>query len=85
MIKAIGEKDGQPAIILGLSRRNCELLLEGKPIVVDVGKMGGPRCRVILMAAETEQHLIDDLENFALIKPGTPRHRQPGLEGNVTE
>lgn len=63
MLKAIGKtKDGKRAILLGLSRRNCEKLLEGKPIEVDVGTMcPGFNLIICLMADETEAAMLKEL------------------------
>lgn len=39
MIKFLGEGDGRPMLGFGLSRKNCEKLLEGKPIFIDLKVM----------------------------------------------
>jgi hypothetical protein len=57
MLKALAKgSDGRPIMILGLSRRNTELLLEGKPIMVDTSNFGipGGPC-IVLLGGETEQ------------------------------
>lgn len=76
----IGTNDNRPSVILGLSRRNCELLLSGKPIEVDVAKMGGPNMTIVLLAGESEQHIVDELQAFDLISKDTPRHVQEPVQ-----
>lgn len=48
---------------LGLSRANCERLLAGKPIVVDLEQLGG-KGEVFIMAGETELTMADQLAQF---------------------
>lgn len=64
MIKAGGKvSEGaltRPLMVLGLSRRNTELLLEGKPITFD-GKEIGIDCRVVILGNETETDLYEDI------------------------
>lgn len=56
-------KDGSGKLILfGLSRRNCDLLLQGKPIIFDGDELELPGIRFVLMAGETEQNMMADLE-----------------------
>lgn len=66
MIKALGRtKDGRRLVVLGLSRQNCELLLEGKPIKVetpDLGIVDGPT--IMLCAGETEESLEKTFAEF---------------------
>lgn len=72
MIKAIGTKGNHTVVVLGLSRRNCELLLEGKPIHVDVEKLvPGLRVSVLLIAGETELAITKGLADEGLIGPDT--------------
>ncbi|MDE2468670.1 MAG: hypothetical protein KGL35_07995 [Bradyrhizobium sp.] len=62
MIKFLGEKEGRPCLGFGLSRANCEKLLEGKPIFIDLKvmlmKMDQPpdlnEATVLLFGGETE-------------------------------
>ena len=62
MIKAFALlKDGTKVIILGLSRRNTELLLADKPIRVDLDEFGFPGACVWLLAGETEAALLAEL------------------------
>jgi hypothetical protein len=67
MIKAVaGTDDGQTLIILGLSRMNCEKLLEDQPIKIDtrtqLGIEGGPS--VLLFAKESEDDLQETMKKF---------------------
>lgn len=52
-------------VVLGLSRKNCEKLLEGKPISIDGGaELGIPGLRILIMAGEDEETLAAQLEPF---------------------
>jgi hypothetical protein len=62
LIKALAKgKDGGAIVILGLSRRNTELLLADKPIRVDLTEFGFPGACVWLIAGETEATLLAQL------------------------
>ncbi len=61
MIQAAAvHKDGRPIAIVGLSRRNTELLLEGKPIEIDLAKFGLAGV-LILLGGETEAAIQAEL------------------------
>ena len=66
MLKARGDlADGKKVAIIGLSRRNAELLLEGKPIKVnleDIGIQGGPL--IVLMGGEIEGDVVRELAGY---------------------
>ena len=68
MIKAIAKTpDGEAIVVLGLSRKNCDLLLQGRPIVVRSSDINPERRRVkeiLLMAGETEEAIKVELEEF---------------------
>lgn len=49
-----------PTLFIGLSRRNCQLLLEGKPIKFDATGFGLPGT-VVIAGGETEASLLADL------------------------
>lgn len=51
MIKFVATKEGRPMLGLGLSRGNCERLLEGKPIFIDL--------KVLLMRSECPPDMND--------------------------
>jgi hypothetical protein len=73
MIKFIGTSGNKKLIGLGLSRRNCELLLQGKPIVVDVEKMDPElRIKVLLIGGETEAAMAKMMKEDGLIDDDTP-------------
>ena len=66
MIKAIGQgASGQRLLILGLSRKNTELLLAGRPISVDLRSLMGLEATVLLIAGETEEDLVRQLREAA--------------------
>lgn len=65
MIKA-QSSDG--TFLIGLSRANCELLLEGKPIVLQVPQTGVPfRGRIVIMGGESEQSILQELLTHQLV------------------
>ena len=66
MIKArIGD-----TVIFGLSRLNLEKLQEGKPIMFDGEQVGIEGTKLVIMFGETEQAIMDDLEqSFSITKP----------------
>ncbi len=56
--------DGRKVVILGLSRKNTELLLEGRPIAVDTRELGvadGPV--VFIYGGETESAMEAELRS----------------------
>lgn len=64
MIKAVGAKaSGSTVVFLGLSRRNTELLLEDKPMVIDLHQLDPrlPEVEIVLFAGETEEELASQL------------------------
>lgn len=83
MIKASGEREGQPLLILGLSRVNTERLLEGMPIMIDAAEMaamGLPATHVLVVAGETEADIAGQLghpmpqpESGETFRSGSPR------------
>lgn len=76
MIKCRGQcADGKHLYILGLSRKNTEMLLAGRPIDVDLSEIGG-QGHVLLMAGETEDQMVDLLAGLA---------KQQGVPVNVEE
>jgi hypothetical protein len=70
MIKAVATgAGGKPVLILGLSRMNTELLLDGKPISIDLMSYLGHAATLVLMAGETEEAITAELR--PLCGPGT--------------
>lgn len=53
--------------LIGLSRENLERLLGGDPIILQLSDMGLRRQKIILMAGETEQAIIDELVRHKLV------------------
>ena len=68
MIKATA----QDLFIFGLSDANLDRLRDGKPILIDLKKMGAKEGRVLIFAGRTEEHLRDLLGPY--IKPETRIH-----------
>ena len=57
---------GTPLLFLGLSRANCERLLQGLPIYIetaDLNRLGlPPNMEVVLTGGETEEAIVAELE-----------------------
>jgi hypothetical protein len=77
VIKARGmTKDGRDVLLLGLSRRNTELLLDGQPIRVDTALKpphglaiaDGPV--ILIIAGETEEQMATDVQAALYGSPG---------------
>jgi hypothetical protein len=68
MFKAGGQAtDGTPILFLGLSRENTKRLHAGQPIPVDLEPLVGIKCRVVIMAGETEEEMKNDfISRFSL-------------------
>ena len=66
MLKAVLTKatgSGEQLVILGLSRLNCEKLLEGRPIHIELSLLGLPTTlEVLLVGGETEEAIRLELE-----------------------
>jgi|SRR5215831_17040734 len=80
MIKFTGDvKGGGRLIGLGLSRNNCERLLDHKPIEVDLREdLALPwKGKIVLLADETEQALVHSMRD--LIDEDTIVHADPRL------
>ena len=62
MLKAkLNTASGRPMFIFGLSRRNAELLLTGKPIAIELEDLNGPPCTVIITGGENEEVIARDV------------------------
>jgi len=70
MLKAAAKgADGKALLVLGLSRKNTELLLEGRPISVELMGLIGKEATILLVGGETEEAIAAELAEF--IGPGT--------------
>jgi len=84
VIKFIGKRksNGHTVVGLGLSRRNCELLLQDKPIEVDVSKMRPELAiTILIVGGENEQAIRDTLDPDR----ETPVHEMPPGDANPQE
>jgi hypothetical protein len=83
MIKFAATKNGRTLMGLGLARRNIELLMAGKPILVDGEKLNLP-FDVMILYGETEMTIVDELKAVgvelppAQIDPGSDNHDDSG-------
>ena len=79
MIKAAGENNGVPVLILGLSARNRELLLSDRPIRIAPGEMvemGLPEMELVVIGGATEEEILDQFR-AAGVKIPDPIHDLP--------
>jgi hypothetical protein len=61
MIRAGGKSgDGRPILFLGLSRANCDRLLDDQPIAFDASAFGFDG-RIVLVAGESEETITRQL------------------------
>jgi hypothetical protein len=78
MIKAIGMVDGRPLLALGLTHDNLHRLSTGgeeglgEPMYFNLGELGLPPLRVVILAGEDDEALLATLKRFGLPMPGTP-------------
>lgn len=56
-------------LIFGLSARNVQLLMEGKPISIDLRDLGLEKGRVMIFYGETEEAMKAELENAGMVVP----------------
>ena len=85
MIKFLGEKEGRPMLGLGLSRGNCEKLLQGKPIFIDLKVMmmnvqdlpNLNEATILIFGGENEAAMQRDLGSFGVVIPKeTHKHHE---------
>lgn len=65
MLKARSGDD----LIFGLSARNVELLMEGKPISIDLRDLGLEKGRVMIFYGKTETDMKAELEVAGIVLP----------------
>lgn len=56
-------------LIFGLSARNVQLLMEGKPISIDLRDLGLEKGRVMIFYGATEEAMKAELENAGMVLP----------------
>jgi hypothetical protein len=67
MVKLTGvSKNGKLAVVLGLSKLNCDKLLEGKPIFFLGDEIGIPGISVTIVGGEDEQKIVESLKKSGL-------------------
>ena len=84
MIKFFASKEGRPMIGLGLSRRNCEKLLEGKPNFIDLKVMlmqvqdvpDPNEATVFIFGGETEETMKAELRRVADVGNKVSTHNE---------
>lgn len=65
MLKARSGDD----LIFGLSARNVELLMQGKPISIDLRDLGLPKGRVMILYGTTEEAMKEELQRAGVRMP----------------
>lgn len=80
MIKFLGQRNGRPMIGLGLSRGNCDRLIEGRPIFIDLKVMLADlpdydlnEAVVLIFGGETEEAMLAEMERVSGQKFDKPR------------
>lgn len=53
--------------VFGLSAKNIELLMEGKPISIDLRELGCDKGSVLIFYGRTEQDMKDSLEEAGIV------------------
>lgn len=68
MIKAAGEVNGRPMMLLGLSGENVTRLAAGEPIAFD-GDQLGYAGKVVIVYGKTEDDIVAQLREHGLVPP----------------
>lgn len=84
MIKFLGERMGRPTLGLGLSRENCERLLKGKPIFIDLKVMmmdcnpepNLNEATIFIFGGDTEEKLVAELKKYVGPLPEPHTHNE---------
>jgi hypothetical protein len=58
-------------LIFGLSARNVDLLMQGKPISIDLRDLGLDKGRVMLFYGTTEESMKEELQRAGVVMPAT--------------
>lgn len=61
MIKAAGQLNGKPLLVIGLSGENIARLMSDEPIIFDTGPFGLPALSVLIVGGKTEDDIARDL------------------------
>ena len=71
MIKfsAASRETGRPCLGIGLSKENCDRLLEGQPIQFSTEGMGLPVLEILILAGATELSITADLVKVGALRP----------------
>lgn len=59
-------------LVIGLSRRNLELLQSGKPIRFNLSDLNLPAGEVVIFFGETEQAMMEELTKHGLAPVAAP-------------
>ena len=73
MIKAVGETNGRPLLILGLSGENMTRLMADEPIRLNASELGLPDIEIVLVGGKTEDAILQQLRQVGLVGPDTQR------------
>lgn len=84
MIKFLAHRDGRPMIGLGLSKGNCQKLLEGRPIFIDLKVMMMDceklpdlnEATILIFGGETEEAMQEELGKIITKAPKISTHNE---------
>lgn len=84
MIKFLASSEGRPMIGLGLSRGNCEKLVAGKPIFIDLKVMmmavtNQPNLNeatILIFGGDSEADMQQQVESICGAAPQTHKHHE---------
>jgi hypothetical protein len=66
VIAKFGDGVGNSTLLLGISRPNLEMLMEGKPILKKAADLG-TNCDIVIVGGESEDQILDDMRKLAHI------------------
>ncbi len=69
MIRARSKGDHIDVVMLGLSRRNVDVLVAGRPITFDGQDVGMPGVTFMVFFGENERGMLDEFVQRGLISP----------------
>jgi hypothetical protein len=69
MIKFSASSPEGPLYGVGLTRGNVELLMDDKPIIINMEELGGPKGKILIFYGQTEKDITVELQKAGLLPP----------------